>query len=80
MTTCSSVIGLGMMPLLLYLYSRFIIPIDGGDIIPFDKIIINIALTLFPVSLGLAIRRFRPGWMSKVMKVQPLLELFFFSD
>ncbi|CAK8673435.1 unnamed protein product [Clavelina lepadiformis] len=68
MTTCSSILGLGLMPLSIFLYSRFIIPLDSGAVVPFDKIIINIALTIIPVCVGIAIRHFRPQWVTFVMR------------
>ena len=69
MTTCSSVLGLAFMPLNIFLYSKLVIPLDSGQVVPFDKIIFNIALTLFPVSIGIAIRHYKPQWVPKVMKV-----------
>ncbi|XP_039267149.2 uncharacterized protein LOC120342401 [Styela clava] len=68
MTTCSSVLGLGMMPFLLFCYSRYIIPIDSSEIVPFDKIILNVALTIVPVSVGIAIKHYRPKWTVHVMR------------
>lgn len=68
MTTCSSVFGLAMMPLLLYCYSRYIIPIGGAEIVPFDKIILNITLTIVPVSLGITIKHYRPSWTKNIMR------------
>ena len=69
MTTCSSVVGLGLMPLNIFIYSRFIATVDSGEIIPFDKIVLNIALTIVPVAVGIAIRRYKPHWVPVIMKV-----------
>ena len=76
MTTCSSVLGLALMPLNIFLYSKLIIPLDSGQVVPFDKIVINIALTIFPVGIGIAIRHFRPHWVKNVMRVSVA---FFFA-
>ena len=71
MTTCSSIIGLGMMPLNIFIYSRFILPSSllQGNIIPFDKIILNIGVTIVPVIVGILIRRYKPRWVDYIMKV-----------
>lgn len=69
MTTCSSVLGLGFMPLNIFLYSQLIIPLESGQVVPFDKIVINIALTIIPVGVGIAIRHYKPKWVKTVMKV-----------
>nr|XP_002124965.2 uncharacterized protein LOC100186727 isoform X2 [Ciona intestinalis] len=74
MTTCSSVIGLGMMPLSIYLYSKLITPLSA-DIVPFDKIIINILLTIFPVIVGIIIRHYRPQWTTIIMRIGGLVLL-----
>lgn len=76
MTTCSSIIGLGMMPLSLYLYSQLIVPLDSGDVVPYDKIIINIACTIVPVGVGIAIRHYRPQWTTYVKRVK---NVFFYQ-
>lgn len=68
MTTCSSVLGLGMMPLNIFLYSKLIVPMDAGNVIPFTNIIINIAMTLVPVFIGLLIRHYREQWVNYIMK------------
>uniref|UniRef100_H2Y8C3 Solute carrier family 10 member 1 n=1 Tax=Ciona savignyi TaxID=51511 RepID=H2Y8C3_CIOSA len=68
MTTCSSVIGLGMMPLSIYLYSQLITPLSAS-MVPFDKIVINILLTVLPVGAGIIIRHYRPQWTRNIMRV-----------
>ena len=69
MTTCSSILGLGFMPLNIFLYSQLIVPLESGQVVPFDKIVVNIALTIIPVLIGIAIRHFKPKWVDAVMKV-----------
>ena len=69
MTTCSSIFGLGLMPLNIYIYSQFIVPVETG-VVPFGKIVINIALTIIPVGIGILIRHFKPEWKLKVMRVR----------
>uniref|UniRef100_H2Y8C2 Uncharacterized protein n=1 Tax=Ciona savignyi TaxID=51511 RepID=H2Y8C2_CIOSA len=75
MTTCSSVIGLGMMPLSIYLYSQLITPLSAS-MVPFDKIVINILLTVLPVGAGIIIRHYRPQWTRNIMRLMrtPLAE------
>lgn len=68
MTTCSSVLGLGFMPFNIWLYSRWIISVDG-EAVPFDKIVISIALTIIPVGVGIAIRHFKKEWVDYIVKV-----------
>ena len=75
MTTCSSIVGLGMMPLNIFLYSKLIIPVDAGSIVPYGNIILNITLTLVPVLFGILIRNFRPQWVDYVLKVNHILIL-----
>lgn len=72
MTTCSSIVGLGMMPLNIFLYSQLIIPVDAGNIVPYGEIILNITLTLIPVIVGIMIRNFRPAWVDYILKVNDL--------
>jgi len=69
MTTCSSIAGLGLMPLNIFIYSRFIVSLDSGQVVPFDKIVLNIAFTIIPVGIGIAIRHHRPTWVPIVMRV-----------
>uniref|UniRef100_H2Y8C1 Solute carrier family 10 member 1 n=1 Tax=Ciona savignyi TaxID=51511 RepID=H2Y8C1_CIOSA len=74
MTTCSSVIGLGMMPLSIYLYSQLITPLSAS-MVPFDKIVINILLTVLPVGAGIIIRHYRPQWTRNIMRFGGLMLL-----
>lgn len=70
MTTCSSLLGLGVMPLNIYLYSQLIMDDAlGEDVIPYGNIMINIALTLVPVFIGIVIGHFKPQWVNNTIKV-----------
>merc|ERR1711936_1080452 len=53
MTTCSSIAALGMMPLLLFIYSKVFSLTIG---IPFDVIGITLAVTVPPVGIGIFLR------------------------
>nr|XP_002738674.2 PREDICTED: solute carrier family 10 member 6-like [Saccoglossus kowalevskii] len=53
MTTCSTMIGIGMMPLNLYIYSRSWS--DAAAAIPYIDIIISLTVLLVPCSIGMFI-------------------------
>ena len=53
MTTCSTVLALGLMPLLLYLYCHGIA--DVGSAVPYTGITLALAMTLVPCGIGILI-------------------------
>lgn len=59
MSTCSSILSMGVMPLLMYLYSLYFSSLseDGVQIdVPFDEIAIIILTLTIPVAIGMAIK------------------------
>lgn len=69
MTTCSTIAALFMLPILLTYYgSGFAsqIQIPGAEntafTIPVQDIVVSLLLVLFPVAMGMLLKRFSPGW------------------
>lgn len=54
MTTISTVLALGMMPLNIWLYSRSWT--DEKLVIPYTSILISLAMTVSPAAVGIFIR------------------------
>ncbi|KAI1895474.1 hypothetical protein AGOR_G00106640 [Albula goreensis] len=67
MTTCSTIMALGMMPLLLFLYCKGIQNIQYN--MPYTGILIALILTLVPCMIGIAINHWAPRYSSTVKKV-----------
>ncbi|KAJ8341474.1 hypothetical protein SKAU_G00337650 [Synaphobranchus kaupii] len=67
MTTCSTVMALGMMPLLLFLYCKGIPNI--GHNLPYAGIVISLIMTLLPCLVGIAINHWAPRYSPIVKKV-----------
>lgn len=72
MTTCSSISGLALMPLMIWFYgswteSRF--ETDTELVIPLKNIIINLALTLFPCCIGVLLANKVPKYVRIVQKI-----------
>ncbi|KAK0152541.1 Sodium/bile acid cotransporter [Merluccius polli] len=67
MTTCSSVLALGMMPLLLYAYCQGFPGLI--NVVPYGRIIITLVLTIIPCTIGIVITHYRPHWTKSVSKV-----------
>ncbi|XP_072044270.1 hepatic sodium/bile acid cotransporter-like [Amphiura filiformis] len=68
MTFMSTCLALGMMPFNLFIYSRYFID-QSTFPIPFDKIIMGLALLLGPLSAGFLLRRCKPSLAEKILKV-----------
>ncbi|XP_053458430.1 hepatic sodium/bile acid cotransporter [Nycticebus coucang] len=68
MTTCSTFLALGMMPLLLYIYSRGIFDGDLKDKVPYGKIMISLILVLIPSTMGIILKSKRPQYVGCVTK------------
>lgn len=67
MTSCSTLLALGMMPLLLYLYCR-----GFGDLqnaIPYVDITVSLAMILVPCGIGILINHYRPRYSKIITKV-----------
>ncbi|GAB5572981.1 sodium/bile acid cotransporter isoform X1 [Prionailurus iriomotensis] len=68
MTTCSTFCALGMMPLLLYVYSRGIYSGDLKDKVPYGGIVISLILVLIPCATGIFLNAKRPQYVPYVKK------------
>ncbi|XP_007940520.1 sodium/bile acid cotransporter [Orycteropus afer afer] len=68
MTTCSTFFALGMMPLLLYIYSMGIYDGDLKDKVPYGGIVISLVLVLIPCSIGIFLNAKRPQYVRYVIK------------
>ncbi|KAG5846868.1 hypothetical protein ANANG_G00119540 [Anguilla anguilla] len=66
MTTCSILLALGMMPLLLYLYSQGIPNIER--MVPYTGIILSLLMTLVPCAIGIAINHRAPRYSPIIIK------------
>ncbi|XP_036167216.1 sodium/bile acid cotransporter [Myotis myotis] len=68
MTTCSTFIALGMMPLLLYVYSRGIYDGDLKDKVPYGGIVLSLIMILIPCTIGIFLNAKRPQYVRYVTK------------
>nr|QES69805.1 sodium taurocholate co-transporting polypeptide [Crocidura olivieri] len=75
MTTCSTFFALGMMPLLLYLYSRGIYEGDMKDKVPYLGIITSLVLVLIPCTIGIVLNAKRPQYVRYVIKVGTIITI-----
>nr|XP_026695715.1 ileal sodium/bile acid cotransporter-like [Ciona intestinalis] len=66
MTTCSSILALGMMPLLLFLYGQ---TYNESLVVPFDTLGITLATLIIPIAIGIFIRYMWPSKATIVLKV-----------
>ncbi|KAG9347295.1 hypothetical protein JZ751_004862 [Albula glossodonta] len=73
MTTCSTLLALGMMPLTLYLYCHGIPNIES--MVPFTGIIVALIMTLLPCAIGIAINHWVPQHSPKIIKAGMSLSL-----
>ncbi|XP_032818842.1 hepatic sodium/bile acid cotransporter-like [Petromyzon marinus] len=73
MTTCSTVLALGMMPLLLWAYSHGLS--DTRFVIPYAKISIALALILLPCTVGIFINAKFPKYSRVILRGGMLLLL-----
>ncbi|KAF7654798.1 hypothetical protein LDENG_00064580 [Lucifuga dentata] len=67
MTTCSSIVALGMMPLLLFLFCQGFTGLENA--VPYTSIITALILSLVPCGIGITINHYRPKYSPVVMKV-----------
>ncbi|TTC73830.1 Sodium/bile acid cotransporter [Bagarius yarrelli] len=66
MTTCSTVLALGAMPLLLYLYCQGFSGLEKA--VPYTGIIIALVMTLVPCGVGIAINHWAPRYSKFIIK------------
>ncbi|XP_030578911.1 sodium/bile acid cotransporter-like [Archocentrus centrarchus] len=67
MTSCSTLLALGMMPLLLYLYCQGLSNIQST--VPYVEIIVSLVLILVPCGIGILINTYRPQYSKIITKV-----------
>ncbi|KAM3871337.1 hepatic sodium/bile acid cotransporter-like [Diretmus argenteus] len=67
LTTCSTIMALGMMPLLLFLYCRGINNLESA--LPYVNITLTVLLTLVPCGIGIALNHYKPNYSLVVKKV-----------
>uniref|UniRef100_A0A3Q0RVK2 Hepatic sodium/bile acid cotransporter n=1 Tax=Amphilophus citrinellus TaxID=61819 RepID=A0A3Q0RVK2_AMPCI len=67
MTSCSTLLALGMMPLLLYLYCQGLSSIQST--VPYVEIIVSLVLILVPCGIGILINTYRPQYSKIITKV-----------
>ncbi|KAL7861841.1 hypothetical protein SRHO_G00132820 [Serrasalmus rhombeus] len=67
MTTCSTVVALGAMPLLLYLCSQGFSGLENA--VPYASIVIALILTLVPCAIGIAINHWASRYSQMIVKV-----------
>ncbi|XP_038582266.1 sodium/bile acid cotransporter [Micropterus salmoides] len=67
MTSCSTLLALGMMPLLLYLYCQGFTNLQ--DFVPYVDITISLFMILIPCSAGILINYYRPQYAKFITKV-----------
>lgn len=67
MTSCSMILALGMMPLLLYLYCQGFA--DLHKMVPYLKIILSLFAILLPCGVGILINHYRPQFAKIFKKV-----------
>ncbi|XP_036983100.2 hepatic sodium/bile acid cotransporter [Artibeus jamaicensis] len=68
MTTCSTFFALGMMPLLLYVYSRGIYDGNLRNNIPYGGIMISLIMVLTPCTIGIFLSSKRPQYVRYIIK------------
>ncbi|XP_047429533.1 sodium/bile acid cotransporter isoform X1 [Mugil cephalus] len=67
MTSCSTLLALGMMPLLLFLYCKGFPNLQNA--VPYANIMISLVMILVPCGIGILINHFRPQYAKIIKKV-----------
>ncbi|XP_066498681.1 hepatic sodium/bile acid cotransporter-like [Hoplias malabaricus] len=67
MTTCSTVVALGAMPFLLYLYCQGFPGLENA--VPYAGIIIALIMTLVPCAIGIAINHWARRYSKTIIKI-----------
>uniref|UniRef100_A0A3P9B3A0 Hepatic sodium/bile acid cotransporter n=1 Tax=Maylandia zebra TaxID=106582 RepID=A0A3P9B3A0_9CICH len=75
MTSCSMLLAMGMMPLLLYIYCKSFPSVRNA--VPYVQIILSLVLTLVPCGIGILINTYRPQYSKRVTKVGMIILLIF---
>uniref|UniRef100_A0A8C3W3J1 Ileal sodium/bile acid cotransporter n=1 Tax=Catagonus wagneri TaxID=51154 RepID=A0A8C3W3J1_9CETA len=68
MTTCSTLLALGMMPLCLLIYTKMWVD-TGIIVIPFDNIGISLVALIVPVSIGIFVNHKWPRQAKIILKI-----------
>ncbi|KFO23432.1 ileal sodium/bile acid cotransporter [Fukomys damarensis] len=68
MTTCSTLLALGMMPLCLFLYTKTWVE-TGSIVIPYDSIGISLVALVIPVSFGMYVNNKWPRTAKIILKI-----------
>ncbi|CAK8686530.1 unnamed protein product [Clavelina lepadiformis] len=70
MSTISTILALGFMPLCIFLYGSSWIEVSSiGRMIPFGGIILTLVMTLFPVMIGMAIKSRYENIANTILKI-----------
>ncbi|KAM7395141.1 hypothetical protein PAMA_006748 [Pampus argenteus] len=67
MTSCSTLLALGMMPLLIYLYCQGFTGLQNA--VPYADILISLIMVLIPCCIGILINYYRPQYAKTITKV-----------
>uniref|UniRef100_A0A3Q3RL27 Hepatic sodium/bile acid cotransporter n=1 Tax=Mastacembelus armatus TaxID=205130 RepID=A0A3Q3RL27_9TELE len=67
MTSCSTLLALGMMPLLLYIYCQGFADLQNS--VPYVDIVISLVMILIPCGAGILINYYRPQYAKTITKV-----------
>lgn len=73
MTACSMVLAIGLMPLLLYLYSGGLYEGDLEGKVPYKGIITSLVLMLIPCATGIILNEKKPQYTGLITKVRSIL-------
>lgn len=73
MTTFSTVLALGMMPLLLFIYCQGFDNLQ--DAVPYAEITASLAMILVPCGIGILINHYRPKYSAIILKMGLILLL-----
>lgn len=73
MTACSMVLAIGLMPLLLYLYSGGLCEGDLEGKVPYKGIITSLVLMLIPCAIGIILNEKKPEYTGFITKVRTIL-------
>uniref|UniRef100_A0A3B5AHL5 Hepatic sodium/bile acid cotransporter n=1 Tax=Stegastes partitus TaxID=144197 RepID=A0A3B5AHL5_9TELE len=71
MTSCSTLLALGMMPLLLYIYCQGFSNLQSA--VPYVDIIKSLIMILLPCGIGILINHYRPQYSKTITKVGVVL-------
>ncbi|XP_038673876.1 ileal sodium/bile acid cotransporter [Scyliorhinus canicula] len=75
MTTCSTILGMGMMPLCLFIYTKTWVDSDTIQI-PYDSIGITLASLLIPVAAGVYVNYRWPVKAKLILKIGSITGIF----